>query len=129
MSHTQIRRLTLTLWAILFQMLALSFFLPGTIPRRPSNTASGNPLWPKEVTDFTCAGLVLVAGVLIFRAVRLREPQRGYCRDCGYHLRGHMTSRCPECGRQIRVRRTMDGFARIHAGKPSNACSDSPNPL
>ncbi len=45
--------------------------------------------------------LVLPATVVAVRSVRRRRRRdRGLCERCGYDLRGSVSGRCPECGRE-----------------------------
>jgi hypothetical protein len=45
--------------------------------------------------------LVLPASAVAVRSVRRRRRRnRGLCERCGYDLRGSVSGRCPECGRE-----------------------------
>ena len=56
-------------------------------------------------------GLVLLVGGVLFAIAAIRSAyagltlmtlgRRGYCCECGYHLKGNVSGRCPECGEPV----------------------------
>lgn len=52
------------------------------------------PLWPALVV--VCGAYPCLVGLARF--IRKRRPGKGFCKCCGYNLRGLPEPRCPECG-------------------------------
>ena len=69
------------------------------------------PLWILSV--------IAMVTVLVAWRPFIRWPRKGYCRACGYNLRGNLSGRCPECGRQ--VREFADRHAATEQGLRANA--------
>lgn len=53
---------------------------------------------------------VLIPGVIVYGGGvylvwrRVRQPEPGHCRECGYNLTGLPEARCPECGTNFDTR-------------------------
>jgi hypothetical protein len=79
-----------------------------------SDTADETLLWVLSVTaGGTILSLAFVYGVMtlvVFARRRLWPVYRnGYCRRCGYDLRGLTEERCPECGTAFRRQESPSG--------------------